>query len=481
MASWLINTFNAGISDYENKGARGSFKAGQSLDIRKLIDSLSCQQAIANETITDGGGLTDLPLFMFPASDGQFYAFCRDGKIFRRTSGGVWALMYTDTNESGNIIGAAQWVNKNGWTYLMWATPTRLNVKKLIGPAYSNTEPWADVNVADTGTWPKTNLTSATWHTMVEVNGTLQIANKNVLALVGFDFSYTNLALQLVPHNLAKAIIERGVNAIVGCDRDDNIGKSGMFQWDQISQNYNNKKILPVKSINALIDTDKPLAQVGTKGALFYTDFLNSLPITYFPGGGQCYPDGVENDDGLALFGVFGNGTGNTGIYSFGKKRNNAPYALNLEYPITCDEIGSVKKVGTDLFISYKNGSNYKIAKVNTSAKAQGSYYGLDLEVPAKYIADALPLFTKVRLKTAPLPSGTNIEVWRRIDKNLSNGFTPANMEGGSTQFNTTGAQEAWFYIGDYGKIIEPKLILNPSGNNTPEVYSIEVFFDIEK
>jgi hypothetical protein len=475
MTSFILQSFRAGISDYEDKGVAGSFKYGASLDIRKLIDSLSCQQALVDETIS---GMTDLALFMVVASDGQLYAFCRNGKIFRRTAGGSWGLMYTDTNESGNIIGAAEWYDNAGNTFLLWATPTRLNVKRIIGTGYTNTEAWVDVNSAPTGTWAKTNLTSASWHTMRQANGTLQICNGNTMAMVGFDFSYTNNALQLIPGNLAKTLVERSRYAVIGCDRKDSSEQAGMFLWDQVSTAWNDKKIIPVKGINAMIDTEVPLLQVGTKGAIYYGDMVALLPVTSFPGGGQVYPDAVENDGGVALFGVFGNGSGKTGIYSLGRKKKNAPFALNHEYPLTADEIGSVKKVGTDIFVSYKNGASYGIKKVDTTAKAVATYQGLDLKIPSKlFINGQVPTWEKIVLTTAPLPSGCSIQVHRRPDKNLSTGFLQANLEGGGTAFNTVDATEAVFLIGDKAKILEPQFTLTPSGNNSPEIYKAEIFF----
>jgi hypothetical protein len=482
MASFLINTFNAGISAYENKGQKGSFKTGSSIDIRKVIDSLSCQQALtSNLSISGGATMTALGRFHVIASDGASYVFCGDGKIFKITSGDVVTLVYTDTQESGNIIGAAEFSDISGNYFLLWATPTRLNIKKIIASAYTNTEPWADVNTAPTGSWPKTNLTSTTWHTMKRAGSSLQICNDNTLAMVGSDLSYTNNSLQLIPGNVARTLLERDVNVIVGCGRKGNEDLSAFFGWDLISDNYISKKFIPVKLINALIDTDKPLAQVGTSGALYYADFLNVLPIISFTGGGSVNPDGVENDQGLALFGVFGNGAGNTGIWSYGKKRIDHPYSLNLEYPLTCDEIGSVKKRGTDIFVTYKNGSTYGIKKVDTAAKAVATYGGLDLRVPDKYIGDELPTFTHIKVTTLPLPTGTSIQVKRRIDKDLATGFLAANIEGGATSFNTVNGEEAEFLLGDKGKIIEPQVILTPSGNTTPDVLSVEIFFDLSQ
>lgn len=465
MNSYEIKSFNGGISDYEDKGIRGAFKFAKNADIRKKVDSLSCQQALVEEPATNT--FNGLALWIIPANDGNTYFFCKGGRIIKRDSGGTYTLCYTETNESGDILGAAEWYDNTGKTYLFWATATRLNRKEI--PGASN---WSDVNA--TGSYPKTNLTSAAWHTMREVNGSLNICNANTMALVGYDGSYTNNSLQLIPGNLTKAIFERNRYAVIGCTRADSLEQSGLFAWDAVSLSWNDKKILPARSINALIDASVPLAQIGSDGAIYYADLYNDLRVTAFPGGGQVNPAGVANDDGLALFGVYGNGAGKTGVYSYGRKEKNAPFCLNLEYQLDCDEIGAVCNIGSAILVSYKVGSTYGVKKVSSTTKAQAVYESLDLKAPPGF--QNFPNWKAIELTTAPLPSGTNIEVWYRYNK--SGNFVQSNMDGNVLQFTTADATNAVFYLGDIGRFFEYKIILNPSGNLTPEVYKAEVFFE---
>lgn len=202
MIPYHLRTFLGGQSDYEDKGIAGAFKSGYGLDIRKQKDTLSCQFALKD----------DLPLndkmqapcyFVVPASDNNTYFFCTNGDILRRNPAGAYLRVAVESSESGNIIGACEWYDSSGFTYLLWATPTRLNIKKIIGTGYTNQEPWVDVNVASTGSWPKTNLTSTAFHSMVAANGALQITNGSLMALVGYDLSYTNNSLTLIPGNVA--------------------------------------------------------------------------------------------------------------------------------------------------------------------------------------------------------------------------------------------------------------------------------------
>lgn len=502
MIPYHLRSFLGGQSDYEDKGIAGSYKASANLDPRKQKDTLTCQQALKEDLLL--GTLTATAFFMVPASDGNLYVFCHDGKIFRRKPGGDYTVngtvqpVYTDTQESGNIIGAQEWFSQAGFTYLLWATPTRLNIKKIAGPAYSNTEPWNDVNTADTGSWPKTNLTSVTWHTMAVANGVLEICNGNVMAIVGYDLSYSNQGLALIPGNNSKLILERGKYGIIGCNNSAGRDESALFAWDGIGLSWNDKEIIKVGGINSMIDTEVALAQIGTDGLFYISDFNTPMPFRKIRGGGKSDPDGVTSYKGMALIGIYGNtnpingGLAN-GVYSFGRVNKNAPLILNLEYQLDVDEITSVKTVGTDILIAYKSDDHFGIKIVDTANKATAIYQTLDLIAPLGTRRYPIPLgrllgWNRVDLECQPLPAGCAIECWYRIDKANSggpndDGWLQANMDpsnpGNGLQFNTAGDQNAVFFLNERGRVIEVMLKLIPSGNDTPEVNEINVYFTV--
>src|SRR3989337_1649590 len=117
MPSFEIKSFT-GISDFEDKGTKGAFKFGSGLDVRKNIDSLSAQQALVDDLAV--GTLNGLPLFIVPSTDGNSYIFCRGGRIYKRTSAGVYFLVHTDPD--GDILGACEAYCTNGKIYMFWAT-----------------------------------------------------------------------------------------------------------------------------------------------------------------------------------------------------------------------------------------------------------------------------------------------------------------------------------------------------------------------
>lgn len=487
-------SFLGGQSDYEDKGIAGSFKNGQNLDIRKRKDTLSCQQALTDAIAV--GTMTNLSMFQVMADDGNIYDFCRDGKIFSTHNDGSVHLVWTETNESGNIIGAAQWYDNAGNTFVFWATPTRLNVKRLLGSGYTPAEPWADVNTAPTGSWPKTNLTSAPWHTMKICNGTLQIVNAQLLAFVGYDFSYTNQALQLIPGNIGRTLIERGIYTIIGSNKSTNQSESSLYAWDGISLDYNNKQIFKIQGINALIDTEYALMQVGTNGQLYISDLNNPMPLTSFYGGGQCYPDAVSSYQGMALFGVFGNNSlegVQNGVWTYGRVKKNAPPVLNFEYFLDCDEIGSIASTDSDIYITYRKGTNYGKKHIDTSNRANAIYQTLDLVAPIGSRRYPMPLdrmlyWDHVRLLGTPLPAGCKVELWYRIDKvagTLLNpnansiGWVQANNQELAVTEQTASRMDMAFSLGEKGRVIELMVKLFPLGNATPEIHEVNAYFNV--
>lgn len=485
-----LATFLGGQSDYESMGIKGSFKSGYGLDVRKQKDTLSCQAALVDDLAL--GGMMAAPCyFVVPASDGNTYFFCYNGDILRRNAAGTYLRVAVESSESGHIIGAGEWYDSAGFTYLLWATPTRLNIKKIIGTGYTNVEPWTDVNVASTGSWPKTNLTSASFHSMTMANGTFQICNGNQMALVGYDLSYTNNSLRLIPSNNARCVLERGKYAVIGCTRADNKDESTFFDWDGIGLSWNDKEIIKFGGLNSMIDTEIALAQIGTNGQLYVSDFNNPMPFRQIRGGGQSDPDGMCSYHGMALVGIYNNtnsinGHLANGVYSVGRINKNAPLILNLEYQLDCDEIYSVKVTGSTILVIYSKNGQYGVKKVDSGTYATAVYQSLDLVVPLGSRRYPIPLgrladWQKIDLQCQPLPAGTKIEVWYKIDKATSggannDGWIQSNMEGNLTQFATTGARNAVFLCGEKGRVLEVQLILIPSGNRTPEVNECNIY-----
>ena len=480
MRSFVIDSFNAGISDFEGKGVKGSFKFGSGLDIRKKVDSLSCQQAFMDLD----PAITDLMNFMVPAPDLNMYCF-GGSKVYK--IGDDWSSSLVYSSLPAGIDGAGIGFESTGKYYIYFVTGTTLHRKELPGLAN-----WTDVD-ADAG-WPKTGLQDVDHHTMGWIGGALLICNGQYIAKVGYDGSYTSNALDLGKNNIATTLLERDNYAIIGASRHDLVSRSELTMWDGSSLSYNRKKIIPSESIRGLVDTDLMLLEADgttenvTTGKLYLSDFINTTPITSFPidssGGLFLNPDGVDTDSGLALFGMydsdmFSEDRSTNGIYSYGRKDRNSPYALNLEYPIDSDFIYSVKKWAGGIFVAYRQptgaGYNNKLQVIDLENKATAVYESLDLKAPPD-LPTRPAVWQAVKLTTAPIVSGTSISLKYKVNKTGS--WTSAKLQDGTTSFDDVGETEAMFLVAADGKNFEFQLTLTPTGNTSPEVYRCEIFFD---
>ena len=550
MPSFEIKHFRGAISDFEDRGIEGAFKFGKNLDVRKKRDTLSAAQAFidigdklvsasqspsaslspsASASVSASLSLSpsasasptqynispsssrsqspskspsaslspsassspsnsmspsasptsglntvfsDLIRFFVPCSDGNTYGFGNAGKIYKILEDNSVFLVF---NQGYEIKGAAEEVANNGKTYLTWATNTEQHRKEIPGRS-----DWNDVDAStQESSWPKTNLTSADWHTMKQINGTVEIANGSSLALIGYDQSYTNQALDVIPGNYIKTIVERNGRGIYG------VYKAGY----------------PNKGVNAAIDIDLPLAQIGDDGELYYSDMNDFLYTKRFPGGGIVNPGGVTAElnsiaffewDGaslsyidkqsianLSLWGVYNADTGYNGLYSYGRKSKNHPVTLNLDYALEVDEIGAVICNNGHKYISYRDGSDYGVKVEDPTTKATGHYYSLDLKSPVKKPAD-ITNWTMAEVLCDPLPENCSIEVWYRLDrgKESSGEFVRAKTLAGETSFSTANGIKSLFSIQGKGEVFEAYIKINTYLNNSPEITSLRFNFD---
>ncbi|GAG43271.1 unnamed protein product, partial [marine sediment metagenome] len=177
----------------------------------------------------------------------------------------------------------------------------------------------------------------------------------------------------------------------------------------------------------------------------------------------------------MALFAVYNADSGKGGIYSYGRKNKNHPFVLNLDYQFDADELGAVVSVDGVAVVSYKDGANYGVKAVDSTAKAIGIYEGLDFP-PSLKKPIHIDNWKYVEITCKPLPDGSSIEFWFKLNK--YGNFIRAKMESGSDVFRARDETKAVFLIAEDAKMFEPRVVLNPIGNISPEVIKIEVFFD---
>ncbi len=482
MLPYIIKSFRGGVSDESDKGVSGAFKFGYGLNIHDEDDVLKCKQSLVTVFSNTNTTLTGIFQFFVPATDGTTYCFGSTGSIFARSGDGAWTFVYND--ENGAIKGASEWKISDGSNYLMWATNTSVARKLLNGADItpdSGTARWTDA----TQDW-KTTLDSADWHTMKNASGQLNIANGNFLASVDYDGNFVAGDLNIRPGNLIKTIEERDDYAILGSYRKDDSEEGHIWSWLTTATNWIQKKRIPIKGVNSMINTELMLLQGGEDGELFFSDFVNAVPLHGIPGGGQTDPSGVSIENDLAIFGFYG-GT-YPGLWTYGRKRKNRPFALNYDYRMakgvlgsTVSQIGAVGMINGELLASWKTTDEstleYGVDMVSSTTKATALYEGLEFDGGTPYIKKE---FNSVKLVLSPMASGTSISVKFKTNKKTTGGDSSAGagwkyavLGTGATTFSEADATEAVFTTGDFGNVYEVGVELNPYLNTTPEILDV--------
>lgn len=477
MKPFIQDSFRGGISDENDKGIKGSFKFGYGLDIHSRDDVLKCKQKMLKES---GATLGALIRHFVAGSDGSTYCFGATGSIYVRSGdAGDPVYTYAFGDENGDIKGAYEWKESSGNNYIYWATNSCVARKLFPG---NDALPWADA-VENY----KTTLEPAAHHTMEQACGKLMIANKNFLAFIGWDGSFSSEALNLRPHNFIKCLEERDDYVVMGSYREDNAEKGHIWDWITSALNWVHKKKIPVKGVNALIQTELMLMQGGTDGELFASDFVNMTPLHAFVGGGEVNPAGVSIEDDIAVFGVYGNDDGYDGIWSYGRKRKNRPFSLNYPYRLSptaatgsaITEIGAIEMVDGVLLVSWEtqDGSTteYGIDAVSNTTKATAIFESLEFDGGMPHLKKYGQL---LKLVMKPLPTGCSISAKVKVDHAAS--WISLKMGDGSTSFSAAGATECDFYLPDGGKIYEVQITLTPSVNDTPEIIAVVPYFQDE-
>lgn len=467
-----IENFNGGISPLASKGVRGSFAFGYGLNIREN-NTLKCNQALKKDS---GSAVVDLVLAMFKASDGNTYAFGDTGKIYRK-SAGTWALAHTDAD--GKITGACEFKSTSN-TFILYATRTKL--KKITLANAGGT--WSG-NITEVGSF--TNGIAGDFHTMRVAIGVVIINDGDVLAMYDYEDAFAATALRMSTGTKGKCLLDRNDRVIVGGKELDD-GK--FITWDRLADSWNSKKSAQGAEVNAMGFLEAGvMAQVGTAGKLKYWNFGDTVPLTTIPGTASAYPGAVAEYNTITHIGM--NGGTKNGVYSLGRLDLNDPRALNLEYipshgKLTGTEIGALCNDGTDLLVSWKDGSTYGIDIIDNANKAPAIYESLKLNM-GKSNMDKLIRMVKILL-AEPLPAGCEVKLKYRATRSTaaeqaaddSDGWVPTTMSDERDAIDGTGETKGIFNLEGQGEKVELRIELYPSGNTGPEVDSAHVGFTFD-
>ena len=432
-------------------------------------------------TIGSSSVVKDLVKFKVTARDGTTYCFGSAGSVYAIAgdpNDPVVTGVYND--ENGEIKGAAEWKESGGTNYLYWATSTSIARMALNG---SPDTPWAAGVVTQDY---KTTLDNWAYHPMQVANGSLVIGNGNFLATIAYDGAFNNAEMNIRPGNVVKCLAERDDYAIIGSERVDNAEEGHIWSWIVGNASYSQKRKIPVKGVNALIDAERLLLQGGGVGEIFYSDFSNVAPLNAIPAGGKCSSQiDILND--LAIFGIYGAGD-QSGIYSYGRRMLNRPFALNHEFKLkptvegqTVQEIGGTWVSSSVAFASYKiagSATYYGIDMVSTTTRAVARLEGLEFAGGQPHLKKR---YLSEKVVMEPLPTGCSVNVIYKPNRQSTGGSSSAGegwkyakiADGSSTTYSVVDSTEAEFIINENAKVYEIGVEITPNEGLTPEITAL--------
>ena len=372
-----------GLADSKHSGIAGSFYRAVGVDGHSVPGTLTVRQKLTKES---GSTVDEFVKYAVATSDGHSFWFSADsGKIWRRSSAGVWLLVYTTSAAAGEskCLGAAEY---NG--YLYWATQSRLH-RIAMADAHATAANWT-ANAAPS--WATFGVTNASWHPMAIQDLTLFIGDGNQVAEVNSSGTFSANVLDIKTPFQIKAMIPYEWDLLIGTTVTSTVNHTEVIRWDTVSPSWNTSDPIEEVGINAFIRDDNYVyVNAGRAGNLYFYNGEQLIPFKRIPGTytktayGEIYPGSVANFMGVPVFG-FSNGTGNPaleGIYSFGSYSRDYPKVLDLSWVISqavtsAVEIGAVLVLDFDLVVAWKDSTGaaaYGVDAIDWSNKYASAYF----------------------------------------------------------------------------------------------------------
>jgi len=376
--------FQGGLSDSENTGVEGSFYEGVGVNIHGKPGMATVNQKLTKES---GTTVTDFVKSSVQGTNGITYFFGDTGRIYSRSADGTYTLAYTRSSNDA-ILSACEYDG-----YLYYTTAAHLHRKPLPGLG-----DWSDHQ----GDWGIFTNGDTKYHPMI-VNGLyLYVGDGRAMATVDDLGNFTangiygGSTFTSLPHGFrARCLYNYDTDILIGSVVDETINKARVFRWDGTSSTYDSTDEIGEPGIQAFVPIDNSVFAIcGNRGNMYFYDgkSLREPPAKRLRGNYsstdfiEVHPDAVDGFDGLAMIGV-SRSAGEPilhGVYSIGRYDKNYPLALNLEYLISTNsrtsvEIGVIKAVGQNMFVSWKDWNDpgsltYGIDKIDWTTKYASAY-----------------------------------------------------------------------------------------------------------
>ena len=402
-----------GLSDSRFAGILGSFYRAVGIDAHSEPGILKVRQALAKESGETVDALCKVKLVV--SSGESFWFSSTTGKIWRRSSTGTWLLVHT-TIATGTdcCLGAEEF---DGFIY--WATAESLHRIPIADIA--TLANWTANAVHDWGTFTNKD---ADFHPMVVQSLKLLIGDANYIAKVSGAtgaHEFKADALDLKAPFRVKTMISFDIDVLIGTFVNDKVNKTEIIRWDTTSESWLTSDSIEENGINAFMRDDNFVyAQAGQAGRWYFYNGRQLIPDKRIPGDwsptktAYVHPQAVATHLTIPVFGL-SNITGNPalqGVYSLGSYSKDYLKVMDLSYPVSAGlsgvEIGAVLAVGEDLLVSWYDGTNYGVDKLNWSVKYASAYLETMILTSAQ-VRHFLKTVQDIFINYVKLPTGTTI------------------------------------------------------------------------
>lgn len=346
------NFFNGiGISEYD----ANKFHSIVGCDIHSKSGVTKSSLAMTKES---GTTVTELCSCSVVSTNGDSFWFSgASGKIWKRTSAGVWSLVHTNT--IGANLGCCLF---NGYIY--YASASKLG-RIAIANASSEAS-WSSQNDSF-GTF---TAGDTAYKPMCVKNLSLFIGDGYLVASVDGAGTFSANVLDLETYHRITCLVGYNNYLLIGTTVASNVNQSGVFLWDTYSSSWTVEDYIEEQGVNTFIRSDNLiLASCGTVGNIYYftgekLELMRALIDADETIATSVKPYNSANLNGLPLLGNL------RGIYSIGRLNKDLPLAFNIEYVPSAGQgttIGTILTVGGQVLASFQNGTSYGVDKLDTN------------------------------------------------------------------------------------------------------------------
>jgi hypothetical protein len=449
-----------GLADSEYQGIGNSLSKIVGCDVHSTPGLIKVAQKL---TLDSGATIDEFVKNLVACSDGSTYMFSStSGKIWKRTSAGVYSLEATNAN--GACLGASEFEG-----YVYYATATKLG-RWQIGTAWSTrTDSFATFTNGD-----------ILYKPFFEKNGVLYIGDGNLIAQVESG-AFVADALDIEGSYRTSLLGPIGEALLIGTTVSSNVKKNKAYVWDTWSVSWAQDSDVYEDGLNAFIPlANSVVVQAGSKGNIYAHDGASLTQIKKIPGDYsgtnkmKVNPTASIATDINTLIGV-SNVSGNPcyqGVYGYGGYSAGYPKILTLDYIISTAnvwnvEIGSICPIDNGFLVSWKDnnvgGPTYGVDNFDSTAKFASAYiesrlYSFDRSV-GKTVYFLIPYRS--------IPTGCNLTL--QVYKNYGAPETLTLVQDTDRKF-----YRAEFPI-DSAVNFKFKLAFTVSGNDAPEIEGINL------